>query len=230
MLTRLAPLGPAAGLVARLPILPGRSQLRGVAAFGAALGAYEFGGLEPRRPDRPFSGSLGLEVGGRRVELIEVGPAHTTGDAIAWLADARVAFVGDILFNGVTPIMWAGPVGSWIAALERIELLEPDVVVGGHGPPGGVGEVRAMGDYWTWLRDEVSGAGEESPATLAERLVRSPAYRDAPWGDWRNPERTLVNVARIAAEGDGGSAAKPLGTLDRLRLLAGMGALAERLG
>lgn len=225
MLSRLAPLGPAAGLAARVPVLPGRSQLRGIAAFGA----YEFGGLEPRRPDRPFSGSLGLEVGGRRVELIEVGPAHTAGDAIAWVADARVAFAGDILFNGVTPIMWAGPVRNWMAALDRIEALEPDVVVGGHGPPGGLAEVRAMRDYWAWLRREVEAAGDEGAAALAERLVRSPQFRDAVWGDWRNPERNLVNVVRIQAE-RGGAAAKPLGTLERLRLLAGMGALAERLG
>lgn len=227
MLTRLAPLGPIAALGARLPLLPGRSQLRGTAAFSAALGRYEFSGLEPRRPDRPFSGSLELEIGGRRVELIEVGPAHTAGDAIAWLADARVVYAGDVFFSGVTPIIWAGPVENWIAALERIERLAPDVVVGGHGPPGGLAEVRALRSYWTWLRGEVVGAGE-SPAALAARLVRSPEYHEAPWGGWRNPERTLVNVARIAAGAAGPP--KPLGTLERIRLIGAMGALGEALG
>ncbi len=228
MLTRLAPVGTVAGLAGRVPRLPGAASMRGLGRFGKALGSYEFGGLEPRVPERSFSGSLGLEVGGRRVEVIEVGPAHTAGDAIAWLADARVAYLGDIVFNGVTPIMWAGPVENWIAALERIELLEPDVVLGGHGPPCGVAEVRLLREYWTWLRDEVADSGDESPARLAERLARSRAYLAEPWGEWRNRERTLVNVSRIAATRGGSEGG--IGTLERIRLIAAMGALGERLG
>jgi glyoxylase-like metal-dependent hydrolase (beta-lactamase superfamily II) len=34
-------------------------------------------------PDRTFDGRLDLDVGGRTVELIEVGPAHTKGDTLA---------------------------------------------------------------------------------------------------------------------------------------------------
>lgn len=228
ILTRLAPVGSVAGLASRLPLLPGRSSMRGLSRFGDALACYEFGGLHPRVPGRSFSGSLGLEVGGRRVEVTEVGPAHTAGDAIIWLADARVVYAGDIVFNGVTPIIWAGPVDNWIAALNRIELLEPEVVLGGHGPPCGLAEVRVLRDYWTWLRGEVTAAGDEKPAELAERLVRSRAYAAEPWGEWRNPERTVVNAARIASTLSGGPSS--ISTLERIKLIAGMGALAERLG
>ena len=227
MLTRLSPLGPIAGVGSKLPLLPGRDRLRGLAGFSAALGKYEFGGLEPRRPDRRFTGSTSIDVGGREVELIEVGPAHTPGDAIAWVPDARIVFAGDIVFNGVIPIMWAGPVSKWIAALERIEALEPEVVLGGHGPPCGLAEVRVLREHWQWLGEEVTSAGQTSPGELAERLVRSAAWRESPWADWRNPERTIVNVARIAATS--GVEPKPLSTLERIRLIAGMGALAERL-
>lgn len=227
MLTRLAPIGTIAGLAGRLPLLPGRSSMRGLARFGDALSCYEFGGLKPRVPGRSFSGSLGLEVGGRRVEVSEVGPAHTEGDAIVWLADARIAYAGDIVFNGVTPIMWAGPVDNWLAALDRIEALKPDIVVGGHGPPCGVAVVRVLRDYWTWLREEVARAGAEKPGDLAERLLDSPGFTDAPWGAWGYPERNLVNAARIAATLDGTSS--PLSTPTRIKLIAGMGALAERL-
>lgn len=226
MLTRLAPVGALAGLAGRVPRLPGAPRLRGLGAFGSMLGSYEFAGAHPRTPDRTFTGSLGLEVGGRRVEVTEVGPAHTAGDAIVWLPDARVAYVGDILFNGVTPIMWAGPVENWIAALDRIELLEPDVVVGGHGPPGGLVEVRATREYLTWLAERAGAASGESPPVLAERLIRSNEWTASPWRGWRNPERTLVNVARITATSAGGG---EIGTVERMRLIAAMGALAERL-
>jgi len=228
MLTRLAPIGPIASLGSKVPLLPGRSGLRGLAAFSAALGRYEFSGLEPRRPDRPFSGSLELEVGGRAAELFEVGPAHTQGDAIAWIPDARTVFAGDILFVGTTPIMWAGPVDNWIAALDRIEGLGPEVVLGGHGPVGGLDEVRVMRDYWNWLKDAVVSAGDEDAGALAERLVTSSEFASAPWGSWRYRERNHVNVARIQAT-NGQRAPKPIGTLERIKLISGMGALAEKL-
>ncbi|KAA0274452.1 MAG: MBL fold metallo-hydrolase [Acidobacteria bacterium] len=226
MLTRLAPVGAIAGLAGRLPLLPGAGRLRGLGAFGSQLSAYELGGLEPRVPGRSFEREATVDVGVRRVELSFVGPAHTAGDAIAWVPDVRIAYAGDILFNRVTPIMWAGPVGNWIAALDRIAALGPAAVVGGHGPVGGLAEVRALREYWAWLRERVRAEGADAdPAKLAERLIHSAEYE--PWREWPNPERTLVNAARIAATESG--APGGIGTLERIRLVAAMGELAERL-
>lgn len=228
MLTRLAPLGPVSKVLSGVPLLPGRDPLGGISAFAAMLDRYDFKGLEVRRPDRPFSGSHRLTVGGRQVDLIEVGPAHTPGDAIAWAPDARVLFAGDIVFNGVVPIMWAGPVDNWIAALDLIEGLDPEVVLGGHGPPAGLEEVRVLRDHWRWLAAEVAAAGDEKPGELAERLIRSREWRESAWSDWRLPERTTVNVARIAATVEG-RVPEPLSTLERIGLIGEMGALGRRL-
>src|SRR5947209_12708052 len=57
-----------------------------------AFGRFEFDGIEMRLPTRTFAGSLSLDVGGRRVELFELGPAHTRGDVIAYIPDARTVF------------------------------------------------------------------------------------------------------------------------------------------
>jgi glyoxylase-like metal-dependent hydrolase (beta-lactamase superfamily II) len=226
MLTRLAPVGTIAGLAGRMPLMPAAGQLRGLGAFGSLLSAYEFGGIDPRVPEHSFDRETTLDVGGRRVELSFVGPAHTVGDAIAWVPDTRTVYAGDIIFSHVTPIMWAGPVGNWIAALDRLEALDPVTVIGGHGPIGGVAEVRALRDYWTWLLGQVNAEGADVDAShLAERLIRSADY--APWRDWPSPERTLVNVARIAATERGG--ASGIGTLERIKLIAAMGELGDRL-
>ena len=66
-----------------------------------------------------FDGRLDLAVGDRKVELIEVGPAHTRGDVIAWVPSTRTLFTGDILFAGSHPIAWEGPVANWISACSR---------------------------------------------------------------------------------------------------------------
>ena len=85
-------------------------------------------------PTRTFSGELALEVGGREIRLIEVGPAHTPGDLIAWVPDAQVAVAADILFIGVTPISGRVRSERWIAALESLLGLGAERFVPGHGP------------------------------------------------------------------------------------------------
>jgi hypothetical protein len=81
--------------------------------------------------------------------------------------------------------------------------------------------------YWTWLADEVGAAVGADAAELAERLIGSADWAAAPWAEWRNPERTLVNVARIAATSAGGGS--EIGTPERIRLISAMGALGARL-
>ncbi len=122
----------------------------------AAFGPYEFDGIEMRTPTSTFEGALTLDVGGRAVALIEVGPAHTAGDVIAHVPDAGVVFTGDIVFHKGTPIMWAGPVENWIAACDRIRALEPTVVVPGHGPVTDADGVRETRDYLAFLHEEVT--------------------------------------------------------------------------
>ena len=79
-----------------------------------------------RSPTDTFAGETTVRVGEREVRLIAVGPAHTSGDAIAYVPDAAAVFTGDILFAASTPVMWAGPVSSWIAAADLILSLSPE--------------------------------------------------------------------------------------------------------
>jgi glyoxylase-like metal-dependent hydrolase (beta-lactamase superfamily II) len=163
-----------------------------------AFGAFDFDGIELRLPTRTFSGSLTLEVAGRRVELIELGPAHTRGDVIAHVPDARVVFTGDILFVGGTPIMWAGPVSNWLAACEHLERLDVDTIVPGHGPVTDKEGPRQVRRYLEYVRDEAT----------ARQRAGMPAMEAAldidlgEFGDWGDSERIAVNVDSIYAEND----------------------------
>ena len=49
---------------------------------------------------------------GAKVELIEVGPAHTKGDPGPTSPTPRTMYTGDILFIHGTPIVWAGPLSQ----------------------------------------------------------------------------------------------------------------------
>jgi len=39
-----------------------------------------------------------MEIGGRKIELLYMGPAHTDGDMVAYVPDSKVLYAGDLLF------------------------------------------------------------------------------------------------------------------------------------
>jgi glyoxylase-like metal-dependent hydrolase (beta-lactamase superfamily II) len=165
-----------------------------------AFGSFDFDGIELRLPSRVFTGALSLDVGGRRVELLERGPAHTRGDVIAHVPDARAVFTGDFLFVDGTPIMWAGPLANWLAACEHIERLDVDTVVPGHGPVTDKDGPRQVRRYLEYVRDE-AGARHRAGVPALEAALD---IELGEFSDWRDPERIVVNVDTIYAELDPG--------------------------
>jgi glyoxylase-like metal-dependent hydrolase (beta-lactamase superfamily II) len=210
---RFGALAGALRLAGSMPFpYPRRGDVDVIAAYASeALAPFDFDEVRLLPPTRVFSGELELDVGGREVRLIEVGPAHTPGDLIVWVPDAQIAIAADILFIGVTPIMWAGPLERWVAALGRLLELGAERLVPGHGPVCGPDEVRRLIDYWRWL-DQAAGqrldAGR-SPADAARELVLGDEIAEQGFADWLAPERALVSVGTIDAHRRG--VAKPRG-------------------
>jgi len=161
--------------------------------FRHFFGSFEFDGIELTLPTRTFEGRLDVEVGGRTVELFEVGPAHTRGDVIVHVPDDRVVFTGDILFIGGTPIVWAGPLSNWVAACDLILGLDVETVVPGHGPvtdKGGVAQVR---DYLVFVEHEAS-ARHAAGMSSAEAVADITLGEFRAWGEWG---RLAVNVEAV---------------------------------
>jgi cyclase len=160
------------------------------------FGSFDFGGVSLTLPNETFTGKLALTVGGKSVELVEVGPAHTKGDVIVHLPGARVAFTGDILFIGSHPIIWEGPVENWIAACDRLLELDVDVIVPGHGPITDKEGVRRTQNYWQRLVD-ITKRGREAGASV-EEIVRE-LFAEA-FDGWTEKSRIAVNVDTIYRE------------------------------
>lgn len=175
-----------------LPYVP-RLPLR---RMGSLMAPFDWRGIELTFPGRTFSGREELTVGGRRVELIEVGSAHTAGDAIAWVPDVSVCFAADVLFVGCTPIMWGGPVDGWIKALEVLEGLAARTYVPGHGPPCAVSDVALLRRYFEWVKSDGVGqlASGASPVKVARHLLLSDQFSSLPWFDWDDPSRLVVTL------------------------------------
>jgi len=187
------------------------------AFFRRVFAGFDFRGIEPALPTRTFEGELTLPVGGKSVRLLEVGPAHTRGDVLVHSPEDRIVFTGDILFIEGTPIVWEGPVANWIRACERIEAMDVDLVVPGHGPITDRGGARRVREYLAFVQ---GAARERFDAGLSARDAAHDIELGA-YADWRDPERIAVNVETVYRElRGGGERVSPLELFGRMAELA----------
>ncbi|HUY28708.1 MAG TPA: MBL fold metallo-hydrolase [Candidatus Binataceae bacterium] len=183
------------------------------------FGAFQFDGIRGALPTRTFEGELELTVGRKRVRLIQVGPAHTRGDVLVHVPADRTIFTGDILFIGGHPIIWAGPVGNWIAACDRMLALEVETIVPGHGPITDKAGVAALKGYLEYIHREARTRFDAGmPAAEAARDIALDAY-----ASWTDAERIVVNVATLYREFSPGA-----GGADVTALFAQMAAMAHK--
>ena len=166
--------------------------------FRSFFGEFDFGGIELVLPTRTFDDRLNIDVAGRAVELIEVGPAHTSGDVIVHVPDASTVYTGDILFIGGTPIVWAGPLSNWIAACDLMLAMDVHTVVPGHGPITDRAGILDVRDYLAFVDTEASGRHDagvdafEAARDIAGLLEVSPRF-----GELGEYGRIAVNVDTV---------------------------------
>lgn len=164
--------------------------------FAEVFAPFDFAGVIQKLPTRTFDTALTLSVGDKRVELYNVGPAHTAGDTLVHIPADKLLYTGDILFIEGTPIVWAGPIGNWIAACDRILALDADIIVPGHGPITDKRGVNAVRDYLSYIHGEARKRYDAG-------LDAAEAARDIALGDydsWGDAERIAVNVATAYRE------------------------------
>jgi glyoxylase-like metal-dependent hydrolase (beta-lactamase superfamily II) len=166
--------------------------------FRSFFGEFDFDGIELALPTTTFDGRLTVDVGGRSVELIEVGPAHTAGDTIVYVADSATVYTGDILFIGGTPIVWAGPLSNWIAACDLMLDLDVATVVPGHGPLTDQSGIRHVRDYLVHVDREAAQCFDAGlDAFEAARVIGAEMGADERFSELGEFGRIAVNVEAV---------------------------------
>jgi cyclase len=166
----------------------------------------DWGRVELRLPTLTFPDRITLHLDERPVELIHVGPAHTTNDVVAWLPDDGVLFAGDVVLGGCTPFNLMGSIEGALAAVERLRRLGATTVVGGHGPVSG----PALFDETTAYLRRVQ---ELATQGASQGLTPLQVARQTDLGDFAHlidPERIVGNLHRAYAELEAGPLGRPL--------------------
>ena len=114
-------------------------------------------------PDQWIDGPAELVVGGTRLQLRPVGPAHTPEDLVVFLPGEQVLFAGDMVFRGRIPFVGQADSRQWIAALDALLALQPKVVVPGHGALSTTAreDLQLTRDYLLYLREAMGAAARD---------------------------------------------------------------------
>jgi cyclase len=110
--------------------------------------------LHPVPPHITFADSLALSLGSRRIELTHVG-GHTPATSIIYLPDDGILFTGDVHVHGRHPFPGDADLLQWIDALARIEKMDADTIVPGHGEVCGLDSVGRLREYFEETEDRI---------------------------------------------------------------------------
>lgn len=201
-------------------------------------------------PDRTFDDHLVLDPDGRRIELFWA-PSETDDALAVWLPDERILYGGAATIEGLpnigTPMRTMRETMRWVATLDSMATLEPELLIREHGP-----EIEGAGDVQEYLTSTARFLRHVYDETIAllnqgqlpdeivhqldvppelDRPWLQPAYghvdyivRDICrselgwWTDW-NPTHLHPAVTSDAAAAVASAIADPAAVLERARAL-----------
>ncbi len=144
-------------------------------------------------PDRTFSETAFVDLGGRRVELRHLGLGHTDHDIVVGVPDASVLFAGDLIENGAVPFFADGYPLDWPETAHRLAELVIGVVVPGHGDHAGRPFAEEQAASFSGLA-ELARRVHRGELSLEDALAQTP-FPAFPPEDIRGPlQRALAQL------------------------------------
>ena len=179
----------------------GAAEGRGVVELFRQLPdrAADMEGAVYRTPDMLFEGDALIDLGGIRVRLMELGPAHTRGDVGFHVEGDGVVFTGDVAMDspiGINSARYTSAPSSasaWLASLDRLMRLKPQHVVPSHGPLGDASMIEKHRAFLAAVRDRVGvlkrqrQTADQVASTVTAELAATHEV----------PDETAANAARL---------------------------------
>lgn len=142
--------------------------------------------------DASLRARLTLHLDGTELQLIHFAAGHTDGDVLVAAPAQKVMHLGDLFFNGRTPVIdleSGGSLAGMIANVERVlGMVSDDTrLIAGHGPVGGRKELMRFRDFLRACESHVKANPGKGGAELARTFDRAafPDYSDsAPFLTW----------------------------------------------
>ena len=114
-------------------------------------------------PTATFAERLTLHLGGKEIQFLHLGNAHTAGDLIMWLPQQQIVATGDIVTAPV-PLMPSPYTNEYVEVLNRIKALGFKTLVPGHG------QVQHDAEYVDLLGELITTVSKQMRALVAQGL------------------------------------------------------------
>ena len=139
----------------------------------------KFFGTKVVMPDKTFEDKLVLEMGGERIEILNLGPAHSPGDISVWLPQKSVVIAGDMAFHiRMLPVFEYTDTAGWIESWKNFLALGAKHVIPGHGGPTDYATVtKYTHDYLVYMRGEVKKLLDKGGSEQDAYKIDQSAYR-----------------------------------------------------
>lgn len=130
-------------------------------------------------PTLTFSDALTIELGGNVVELTYVGRSHSDNMVVMNFPSERVLFAVD--FIPIKSVAWKtlsdAYIPDWIEAIKKVESMDFDTLMPGHGKPGTKADVIAFREYMEDLYAAVlAGVREGKTLKALKQSIELPKY------------------------------------------------------
>ena len=139
-------------------------------------------------PDLTFTDRLSIDLGGTQVELIYTGKNHSDNSVVMLLPQRKLLFAVD--FIPVETVAYrtlnSDYPDAWIESLQKVEQLDFEVLVPGHGKIGRKDHVRLFRGYLEDLRAAVLEHVKQGRSLEeTKQAVRLPKYEQwQRYADW----------------------------------------------
>jgi glyoxylase-like metal-dependent hydrolase (beta-lactamase superfamily II) len=85
-----------------------------------------------RLPHQTYRDRMVIHLGGKEIQILHFGRAHTRGDSIVFVPEDRIVYMSELFFYDRFPWMNTGYV-DWIHAIDIALQLDADIFVPAHG-------------------------------------------------------------------------------------------------
>ncbi len=149
-----------------------------------------------RLPDITFSGEMTLYLGEHTLRILHM-PGHTPSQTAVFVPEERVVFTSDNVVMGM-PIFFQAVPYEWLESLEKLQKLDVDKIVPGHGQVCDKSQLKVMYDNVKYCIDSVKDAMEKgwSLKEIQEKVTFADRFPPMGPGDAMAPVRH-GSIARL---------------------------------
>jgi cyclase len=139
------------------------------------------GGARTVVPTETVSDRRTIQMGGTDIQILDNGRAHTGGDLEVYLPGSKILFTSEAFSFHLFPNSRAAVPSEWVATLQRLQQIDFDLLVPGHGF---FDDQAAMKDELAGFRTLMEFTIAEATRTHAAGLSAESAVKEIAWGPY----------------------------------------------